>query len=59
MNDCMWAFFHLSAEGDTFKKMLVNHQLHKTQTILETVQARLQDLTNVAADIYGANRILE
>ena len=53
----MSAVFCLSEEGEKFKKILVNHQIQKTQTIIETVQASLQDLTNVAATL--ANRILE
>ena len=45
--------------------MQVNHQIHKTQTMIETLQARLQDLANVAAKHKGislaelANRTLE
>ena len=45
--------------------MQVNHQIHKTQTMIETLQARLQDLANVAAKHKGislaelANRALE
>ena len=33
--------------------MLVNHQVRKTQTMIETVQARLEDLSNVAAEFDG------
>ena len=50
MNDCMWAVFYLSEEGDTRERILVNHQIHRTQTIIETAHARPQDLTNVAAE---------
>ena len=45
--------------------MQVNHQIHKTQTMIETLQARLQDLANVAAKHKGislaelTNRTLE
>ena len=28
-------------------------KIHKTQTIIETMRSRIQDLTNVAAEIYG------
>ena len=31
----------------------MGHQIHKTQTIIVTLQARLEDLTDVAAEIYG------
>ena len=34
-------------------KMLVNHQIHKTQTTVEIVQTRLQDLTNFEAEFDG------
>ena len=53
MNDCVWAVSCLSEEGKDFKKILVNHQIRKTQTIVEIVQARLQVFTNVAANFYG------
>ena len=56
MNDCMWAVFCLSEEGETFERVLVNHQIHKTQTIVDTVQARLQDVTNVAAKFCGIRK---
>ena len=49
MNGCMWVVFCLGEEGESFKRDLVNHQIHKTQTIIETVRARHQDPTNVAA----------
>ena len=32
----------------------MNHQIHKTQTTIETVEARLRDLTNVAAELWWA-----
>ena len=38
--------------GRLFFEFLINHTIHKTQTIIETVQARLQDFTNVAAQFY-------
>ena len=53
MKDCMWLVFSLSEDGVKVKRILVNHQIHNTQTIIETVQARLQDLTTVAAEFYG------
>ena len=66
MNDCMWAVFYLSEEGENFKRFLGNHQSHKSQTIIETVQARLQDLTKRCRRILWnfilaklANRILD
>ena len=40
------AVFHLSEEGEKFKRILANHQIHETQTVIDTVQARLQELTN-------------
>ena len=53
-NDCMWSVFCASEESEKFQgKILVDHQIHKTHTIIETVQARLQDLTNVATEIDG------
>ena len=51
MDCCMWAILYLSEQGETFKIILVNHQNHRSQTVIWTVQARLQDLTNVAAEI--------
>ena len=53
MNDCVWAVFCLSEEIEKFKGILVDHKNHKTQTVIENVQARLQDLTNVAAEFNG------
>ena len=52
-NDSMWAVFCLSEEDKKFKRILVNHRIHKTQTTIETAQARLQDLTDVAAELNG------
>ena len=40
-------------EGGKVKRSLVNHQTHKTQTIIETVQTRLQELTKVATEFFG------
>ena len=58
MNDCMWSVIWLSK--------LMNHQNHKTQTIIEAEQSRLQDIRNVAGEFYWIfivadmqNRILE
>ena len=34
-------------------KMFVNHQIHKTETTVEIVQTRLQDLTNFEAEFDG------
>ena len=45
----------LSEEGEKFKQFLVNHQIDKTHTIIETVQARLQVLTNVATEFNGVS----
>ena len=53
MNDCMWTVFHTGEEDGTSKRILVNQQIHKTQSINEAVQARLQDFTNVAPEFYG------
>ena len=53
VNDGMWDVLCLSEEGEIFKRFLVNHQIHKKQTITETVQASLQYLTNVAAEFHG------
>ena len=53
MNYCMWAVFYPSEEDEKIKKILVNHQIRKTQTIIETVQAKYRDLTNVAAEFYA------
>ena len=50
MDDNMWAVFCLSEERRKVQDHLVNHQMIKTSTIIETVQARLQDFTYVAAD---------
>ena len=55
MNDCMWVVFCLSDDGEKFKRRLVKLQIQKTQMIIETVQARLQDFTNVAAEFYGVS----
>ena len=52
-SNCLWAVLCLSEEDEKFKRIPVNHQIHKTKTIIETVQARLQDLTNVAAEFHG------
>ena len=49
MNGCMWVVFCLSKEEKN-KSVLVNHHIQKTQTITETVEATLPDLTNVAAE---------
>ena len=35
MNDCLRAAFYLSEEGENVKRTLVNHQIHKTHTIIE------------------------
>ena len=51
----MWAVFYLSDESGNFKRSLVNLQVRKTQTITETVQARLPDLTNVAGEFDGSS----
>ena len=53
MNDSEWAVFYLREEGDRLKIILVNHQIHQTWTIIETVRAGLQDFTNVAAECNG------
>ena len=51
MNDCMWAVSYLCEEGEKLKVILANHQIHKTQTVIEIiVQARLEDATHVAAE---------
>ena len=53
MNHCMWAAIWLSEEGENVKIILVNHQNHKTRTIIQTAQARLRDLRDVAGEFYG------
>ena len=66
-NGCMWAVFYLSEEGENVKRIMVTRHSHKTQTIIETVQVRLQNLKNNAslfcprncAAAVSENRILE
>ena len=53
MNDCTWAVLNLGEECEKFTSILVNHQIQKIQTIMETLQARRQDITNDAAELYG------
>ena len=50
MNDCMWAIFH----SKKLMRIMVNHQIHNTHTIIGTVQARLEDLKHNASEF---NRI--
>ena len=44
MADCMWAAIWLSEKEETHRRVAMNHQLSKTQTLIEAVQARLRDL---------------
>ena len=46
MNDCMWAVFYLGATVSNHiqNKKLMNHQIRKTQTIITTVQNRIEEL---------------
>ena len=41
LNDCMWTVFYLGEEFDKFKRIAMNHQIPKRQTITETSLARL------------------
>ena len=52
MDDCMWDVLPLSEEGGKSRECLVNHQIHETQTRIEAVQAKRQDLTHVAAEFF-------
>ena len=52
-DDGLWAVLCLSEEVEKIKIILVDHQILTTyKHMIETVQARLQDLTNVAAESY-------
>ena len=53
MNDCMWAAFCLNEEGEKFKNILMNHQIPKRQTIVESVRTRLEHLKSIALGFCG------
>ena len=53
MNGFMWAVFYLSEEGEQIKRIVVDHQIRKTQTIIETVQTRLEGVKNNASEFDG------
>ena len=40
----MWAVFYLGEEGEKLRRILMNHQIPKTQTIIEAVRTRLTHL---------------
>ena len=41
MNSCMWATVHLSKDEDDFRRILQILEVHRIQTVFETVQAQI------------------
>ena len=42
--DRKWAAFYLGEEGETFKRLVMSHQIPKTQPLIEAVRTRLEHL---------------
>ena len=49
----MWAVFYLNEEGENVKRIVMNHPIPTTQTIIEAVRTRLEQLQNNALEFFG------
>ena len=57
--NCMVAVLHLSRDGEQLRRVLKNLKVCKVQTIIETVQAQLMNLTFRDSQVCGLNLIPE
>ena len=53
MNQSMWAVPHFSEDDEKSRLILKYLQVHKIQTIIETVQAQLNNLTYRDSQKFG------
>ena len=59
MNHCMWAVLHLGKDGDEFGRILKNLEVRKVQTIIETVQAQMDNLIYRDSEVFGSSSVPE
>ena len=59
MKKCTGARPQLSKDDEELRRILNNHQVRKTQIMIETVQAQLNNLTYRDSQVFGMHVVLE
>ena len=56
-NHCMWAVLDISQDSEEFRRILKQHEVRKVQTMIETVQAQLNNLLFRDSQVLGMHLV--